>query len=140
MEKMQQYNGHCNTRQYYVNGMIEFSRGNKKPYVETLVRLVDAVQRESKEMYDEIRKCDIVETYKEFFDVVHSVLQLIFVIVLGVWILNCKATYNTLYILAYSTAKKHGIRYRDTGCILGENSHKGGRQHNCNYRGPKKCN
>lgn len=115
--------------QDYIEGMMTYYTWNQyKCTLSAKKTLYKSTCDEFKEFIAEIYAWHFLEAYYEFVDVVHCVIQLIAVFLVGHTALQKRYLFVVLYLLAYQTAKKHGLRYKETGCIR---NHRSGNEHRC---------
>ena len=74
---------------------------------------------EARELIEAVGQCDATEVWAELNDCVHSFLRIIVVLLwciplIGALLLPLAIM---LPVIGFKTAKKHALRFRDTGCI-----------------------
>jgi hypothetical protein len=107
----------------YADGMSEYRRNNWKGRWVEPKELAKAAFVEFCEIFEELwYKLNLWSAFLEVWDVWHSIVNMLFVLVLGE-MMKTPIPYMIIWFITPFTAYKHMQRYRDTGCIRSNGWH-----------------
>ena len=102
---------------YYYMGMLKYDTENKNSG--DIFHVLQCILDELLEFKDSIIKLEFWDSLEELCDVIHTILRLVPFISLKVPYIGYYIYRVTLLVpvIAWVTAKKHGLRFKDKGCI-----------------------
>jgi hypothetical protein len=117
----------------YIEGMMKYDAENSQTLFLAVMNAMHALWDESCEFLEAVFvEKKLKNVIDEFFDVAHTLGRLIVVMVAIVS--SCKIKRLVLkipMILGWNTAKKHAVRYIETGCVRSKRNCEE-KNHNCN--------
>lgn len=113
---------------YYASGMSEYASMNTADFI----RMKSDMKDEIMECWHELREWNTKDAFYELLDVWHCFIK--YLLLCTPAVKNKKMWKIVAWIaVPFYCIKKHGIRYKETGCIRSANHHTNDADHKCRY-------
>lgn len=126
------------TSQDYSSGIKTFLKQNHRSQsrLAFIQRMLKSFQEESVEFLSELLNCNFISAFNELLDVWHSYIWILVSLLVPDSILYSDTTklwYIVYFLSLIAAPYKHGVRFKNHGCIRSSRNCKSG-THLCNHK------